>query len=79
MKQYGKDDKQFYLEFDNMEDATDYRDFLRDCGFYASFMPDRTDYVLVVRFADLVEAFEKDFLRNALEGVDVSSKLVADV
>lgn len=66
MKQYGKDDEAFYLEFENIDDATEYRDFLRDCGIYCVFMPDRSEVVLMVRFQDILENFEREFLRLSL-------------
>jgi hypothetical protein len=47
------------IEFENLRDTTDYRDYLRDHGIYAE-MPQNEKYILKVTSESLMEGFIKD-------------------
>jgi hypothetical protein len=53
----------FYLDFDDIDDATAYRDRLRDYGIYAKFMPKKgVEYTLEITKETVLGNFKKEFL-----------------
>jgi hypothetical protein len=48
------------IELETLEDATEYRDYLRDCGIYSLFPPVNESYLVIVNAESLMEGFIKD-------------------
>lgn len=66
MQRWHHADKAYYLVFETMDDATEYRDFLRDYGIYAEMVPNVEEFVLAVQERAILDNFEREILNMAL-------------